>query len=499
MGVQAAVIAFSCSSCGLRLKLPAEAAGRRARCGSCKEVVRVPEAAPVAAMSRAGSVAAGAGRDVEDELGDFLSDMISEDREYEPADGFAPPRRFQRSARKPERDVDDELDEPTQAEVAELREREAAKRTLAAAKASPASSAPPAASATRDAAAKPAPVPATAPAPRPAAAATAGTAGTAGTAAPAAPAASASSAEPGYPVHTPGPFLAVRAISALGIRLAFPAQQLSDTRFRASFPPVCVFSGKPVTRGGYARPMVFNNHHGEGDERVRMVELRHEKTVLQQYSAKAFVEETARMEELPDPFDLAMPYPVSAGHHESSLRCEAHVSVRHAGYCEVVIPSPEAALAWVGAVNGVCHATHRQLGEKGSKVSSEAWTRLPQAVRERIGMWCTFRRGERFLAYARDSHCQPKDAGLGGVLVTDQRLIFHLYRTTWSMDLDRPLAIHCRFRDETFGLAARQEDGELRPMCSLLRGDAALLFEALEDAATDLTVVPEEANVASAA
>ncbi len=495
MGVQAAIIAFSCSSCGLRLRLPTEAAGRRARCGSCKGIVRVPAATPVAQTPRPAVVSAvgpaGGVRDVEDELGSFLSEMISEDREFEPTDGFAPPKRFQRAARRPREDVDEELDEPTQAEAEELRQKEAAR---AAAKASG-----PAAAAAKPAApvvAAPKPEPRAAPAPAPA---------PGPIASPAAPepaaatVAASASAAPGFPVHTPGAFLSVRSISALGIRLAFPAQQLQDPRFRASFPAVCVFSGKPITRGGYARPMVFNNHHGEGDERVRMVELRHEKTILQQYSAKAFVEETARMEELPDPFDLAMPYPVSAGHHESSLRCEAHVSARHGGYCEVVIPSPEAALAWVGAVNGVCHETHRQLCDKGSKVSSEAWTRLPQAVRERIGMWCTFRRGEHFLAYARDSHSQPKDAGLGGILVTNQRLVFHLYRTTWSMDLRQPLKVYCRLRDETFGLAARQGEEELRPMCSLLRGDAALLFEALEDAAADLTVVPEEANLATAA
>ena len=245
--------------------------------------------------------------------------------------------------------------------------------------------------------------------------------------------------------------------------------------------------------------MVFGNQHEGNDELVRAVELRHETTIGKAFDPAAFVVETTLLRELPAPFDLALPYAVSPGHHDSSLRCEAHVSTRHAGYCEVVIPSPEAALAWVARVNGVCHPGHRLLEEKGSKVSSEAWTRLPQVTRDRIAMWCTLRRGERFLAYARDSHSTAKDAGLGGILVTDQRLVFHLYRTTWSVSLREPLTLFSRARGETFGLAARSADEEMRPMCNVLRGDAALLFDALEDAADDLTVEAENPDLAAAA
>lgn len=490
--IAADAIRFSCPGCRRALRLPAEAAGRRARCGGCKEVVRVPEAKPQPVKTADPSPAT-----LEDELGDFLSDMIAEERDPDSTDGFARPKRFQRVARRRDSDdleEDDDFDPLAESDARAQRELE--RRAAPGQNSSPAP-APKAA----------APAPAPAPAPkvaqtRPSPEIRAQPSGQAPTPqAMVAPAPSTATAPvpKGFPTLAQGPFLEVRSISALGVRLVFPANQLKNEIFRGSFPSVCVFSGAPITKGSYARPMVFNNHHGEGDERVRMVELRHEKTILSTYSGPAFVNETPIMKELPSPFDLAIPYPVTAGHHESSLRCEAHVSAHHDGYCEVLIPSPEAALAWVAAVNGICHPSHQLLLEKGSRVSSEAWIRLAQSTRDRIGMWCTFRRGENFQAYARDSHSTPKDAGLGGVLVTDQRLVFHLYRTTWSMDLAKPLRIYSRARGETFGLAAQSEDNDMKPMCSVLRGDAALLFEALEDHAADLTVIPEDIDLSHAA
>ena len=453
----AAAIRFSCPGCQQLIKVPAQAAGRRARCGSCKEVIRVPEPPrPEAEPKRPA-------QGVEDELGDFLSNMLAEDRDPDHDDPFARPKRFQRPAPRPAAaatEGGDDLDELSQEDAQALQKLQADR---------PAEPAAAAAAAGRDSIFGGASGPA-------------------------------SAAIPGFPSDPdPGPFLEVRAISALGVRLAFPAAQLKDPRFRASTPPLCVFSGRRVGPGAYTRPMVFNNHHGEGDERVRMVELRHEATIQRAYDPAGFVHETAKLAEMPAPFDLPLPYAVSAGHHESSLACEAHVSARHAGYCEVVIPSPEAALAWVGAVNGVCHPAYARLEEKGSALSSAAWTRLPQATRDRITMWCTFRRGERFLAYARDSHSTAKDAGLGGVLVTDQRMVFHLYRTTWSMDLQKPLTLYSRPRGEVFGLAASSDGEPMKPMCNVLRGEAALLFEALEDAAEDLTVDFENENMTAAA
>ncbi|BAM03329.1 hypothetical protein [Phycisphaera mikurensis] len=468
-----AVIKFDCPGCRQRIRLPGEAAGRRARCGSCKEVVRVPALqAPKPEPKPARAV------NVDEELGDFLSDMLSEDREFGTHDAFAPPKKFDRAARQAARAREtDELSEEDEDALDALRER--------APEPEPAARAKPAAGAPRPPAA-PAPASqAATPAPRVAAAATAAAAPPAG-----------------YPVDAnPGPFLMVRSISAVGIRLCFPMEQLRDPRFRASVPGICVFSGKPLGGNAYARPMVFNNQHEDGDELVRMVELRNEKAIRGKYSAAAFVEETGLLEELPPPLNLAMPYAVSAGHHESSLACEAHISntAAHAGYCEVVIPSPEAALAWVAAVNGICHESFALLQQKGSRVSSEAWTRLPQSTRDRIGMWCTFRKGEHFRAYARDSHSSEKDAGLGGILVTDQRLVFHLYRTTWSLPLSEPLTLFVRARNATFGLAALPAGGEMRPMCNVLRGDAALLFDALEAVAENLKVETEDEGLAEAA
>lgn len=501
-------ILFSCPGCRSSLRLPAEAAGRRARCGRCKEVVRVPLAeAPPQAPSRP--------TNLEDELGDFLSEMISSERDPDETDGFARPKRYERPAQRYESDdVEDDLDDVDDAVDLALGHGKRPEPAPSPARAplgaqakgalgsgAPAKKTPSAATPAPTTAAKAAPA-----ASPSAASALAGSPKPVATEAPvkAAPVSPAPGkvsppVPEGFPSLAQGPFLEVRSISALGVRLVFPAAQLKDKVFRGSFPAVCVFSGEPIGKGSYARPMVFNNHHAEGDELVRMVELRHEKTILSAYSGQAFVEETPIMKELPSPFDLAIPYPVTAGHHESSLECRAHVSGRHDGYCEVVIPSPEAALAWVARVNGICHPSHTRLLEKGSRVSSEAWTRLPQATRDRIGMWCTFRRGERFKSYARDSHSTPKDAGLGGILITDQRLVFHLYRTTWSVDLSKPLKIFSRVRGETFGLAVQTGNEEMRPMCSVLRGDAALLFESLDEAAADLKVIHEDENLTAAA
>ena len=293
----------------------------------------------------------------------------------------------------------------------------------------------------------------------------------------------------GPPRRPSTPFLAVYRCSIAGVELIFPESQLADPLFRASMPERCVITGEHRGEADLsARPMVFINKDENGDRQARAIETQFEVAVDPSYQHHDYMGKIGTIDGLVAPFDLPLPYLVSANLFEASLRCLSVRSDSHPAYCRVIIPAAATAAEWIANVNGTANEAWHYLQQQASRLSCEAWVRLPHVIRDRINAWCSFAPGESFVAYARHAETVAKEAGLGGLLVTDQRLIYHMFRKNIEFPLDRPLRV--RVRHDTHGVHfAAANDGEpLKKLGPINVHEVPLVFEALESAAANLTI-----------
>ena len=292
------------------------------------------------------------------------------------------------------------------------------------------------------------------------------------------------------------PHLAVRQVRLTGVTLAFRERCMHHPRFRLSFPRACAFSGD---REGtlIARPMIFINHH-TGEEEARNLEMKYEHTLTPGTPLEIVAEAIDRVEGMAQPFDRPLLYFASQEYFDSAVHCQAFRPSQEWGYCEVTIPNPQVALAWFAAINGVCDPQYLQLAAAVSQLSDEAWQRLPSETRNRIAVWCRFMRDEHFVAYARDADLPAKDAGLGGVVLTNQRLISRRFRNTEMLLLDQLEAVHLENASGVVKMRVEAADGRAFDLNPIPRGDAPFIFDALEQAVPDLKIHTAGPDVAAA-
>lgn len=243
------------------------------------------------------------------------------------------------------------------------------------------------------------------------------------------------------------PHLVVRRVSVDGVLLAFDAKWLHHDRFRWSVPVRSAFNGEPDREKLTARPMVFLDAVVDPAPRARPIELRYEEEVVRKEDTPwGIAGRMGLLQNLRSPFDRPIVY---YAHGDASLpamscRVRALGDERHVQVCEVLVPNGRVAIEWLAAVNGNCGEEYPLLCEEIERSGQTAWDELPQKVRDRLEPWCGFQRGERFLAYFNDPDFSSSEKGLAGVVVTDKRLIYHKYRRLRSVSLHSPATLHLR-------------------------------------------------------
>jgi hypothetical protein len=95
-------------------------------------------------------------------------------------------------------------------------------------------------------------------------------------------------------------------------------------------------------------------------------------------------------------------------------------------------------------------------------MSNEAWDALSETCRQRLAVWCKFAPGERFRDYLPDADVARHDVGLAGVVITDDRLIYHKYRLFGEVRLDSDATLVVRRDDRIAVLAIEKGDKRVR-------------------------------------
>ena len=242
--------------------------------------------------------------------------------------------------------------------------------------------------------------------------------------------------------HKNQPLLHIMEVSTGGVRVGFESHWLSESNFRASMPFRCIQSGATTEEGLegqralIARPLAWvdkaTGHFTDAQE----LEHRYEVHVRDQLTAREVLQQMRPIEELPPPFNNPMPYFVSDQvASQVTVLCETTAS-RSGAQCEILIPNSQYALDWLGRVNGVCGEDYAELESQVIRIEAESWREVPERVRSRLAVWFDLQIHERFLAYFNDSDFSSSDAGLAGVALTDQRLVWCRYHQKGQIPLE---------------------------------------------------------------
>ncbi len=290
----------------------------------------------------------------------------------------------------------------------------------------------------------------------------------------------------GYPgqlrPRSPRPYLVVREVMMNGVKLAFAAEWLKHEVFRTSMPIRCAFSGRGPDAGLVSRPMVFVNRCHDSTQQARSLEMRYEQRLGKQHSPREHVRGIGRMPMLAEPFDQPLLYYAQSGKVGDALSCTASVDREVEGEsCEILIPHGEVAVEWLSRVNGRCGDEYALLKSAVATLRNDAWSELSDKCRQRLEIWCKFERGERFKLYLNDADLTTSDAGLGGVVVTDRRLLYHKFRHSRSLSLNQSAVLHLR-TDEKFTRLTLESGGRLARAGKINRSDTPRLVEALSTA-----------------
>lgn len=271
------------------------------------------------------------------------------------------------------------------------------------------------------------------------------------------------------------PHLVVDSVSQKGVMLVFDSSFLENPGFRVSMPIACAFSGARKRSDLMARPFAFFDQSQGALRNAQEVEAGHEHRMIDAIVTEDLVTLMGRLEKLPPPFNLPMPYYVGIDHVHMSIEC--HTLRREEGgtTCYVLIPNGWYALEWLRNVNGACGSEYRLLTHDVALLWSKAWEGVSEVVRQRLGTWVGFEPGERFRFYVNDAEFGSKDEGLAGVVFTDRRMIYHRYHRHGSVNFcDNPHMV-IRPDGDFAGLTIRSDAGNIKAARFRLRDLDALI------------------------
>ncbi len=278
------------------------------------------------------------------------------------------------------------------------------------------------------------------------------------------------------------PHLVVTRTSHAGVTLAFDAIWLHHEAFRGSMPVRCAFCGRNKRDELIARPLVFDDRaltdKATLELAIAVLEHRH----LGDRSPRQIGEHISHVPHMPPPFHLPMPYFVSTRYAHLSVHCLTRNRSDGGVTCEVLIPDPHTALAWVCNVNGMCGPEYELLEREVAMLHGEAWRALSETCRDRIAYWCKLHPGEQFRLFTNDADFGKRDEGMGGLVLTDQRLVFCKYHHRGQVRLDDPAVIRIKVADRFAALTLVSGNDRLR-MVKIAEHDLPALLEALAQAA----------------
>jgi hypothetical protein len=291
-------------------------------------------------------------------------------------------------------------------------------------------------------------------------------------------------------VHGPIPHLVVHDVSQEGVVFAFDAIWLEHVGFRLSMPMECIFTGNSSRNELLARPLIFEDQCKMLGRSRTELEMRHEHHLIAGQTAHDAMRSIDKIEFLPKPFNLPMPYYVDKKHTAHSVHAWTESPALGETTCFVQVVSGDYALHWLLRVNGAVGPEYDMLAREVASMWSGPWASLSELVRSRLEVWCKFVPMEHFRLFLPDSDFSRADTGLGGIVLTDRRLVYCKYKHRGSYPLDQPSQLHVRVDRDIADLTLHHTGGRTR-ICKLHMADLPQLVDMLSASGTMRIVIDE--------
>ncbi|NLF29580.1 MAG: hypothetical protein GX591_01690 [Planctomycetes bacterium] len=262
---------------------------------------------------------------------------------------------------------------------------------------------------------------------------------------------------------------------ALGAFVLFPPSMLNDSAFRSSMPRCCLGCGSKshlrvhVVRWQSIYNSADRSQRREDDKPVpatvgaeNLIDLPDDKLL-----AALPVQPN-----VPNPYNLPFPYYI-CGRCSPVGAIMTHVRQDAQGneVCEIGISSLKRAAQFLARNLGRDHEDFKRLYEEIQRGQGDSWSALPLAVRNRIDKWFRAAEGERFVCYLRDSDFAKAESGLGGLVITDRRVVFHKFACHREFPIAEPMEIQVDQHDSIYRITFTSK--EVKP--AVLKSDPTLL------------------------
>jgi hypothetical protein len=280
--------------------------------------------------------------------------------------------------------------------------------------------------------------------------------------------------------------LHVKRVKDGTVLIEFASQLLEIPAFRSSIPMRCLKSGESDPSKLIARPLAWIDRLRGEPTTAREFSDVYARQVPLGLDERQFVDSLFPIDQLPMPFNLQMPYYLSAAHDKS---VEIPSRVIHTDYgvgCEILMPLSAVVMEWVGRVNGICGPEFVEMQRAVMVRQSQAWLALPDRVRQRLSGWFGWRPDERFLIFLPDSDFARADEGLAGLVLSSKRLVYCKYRAKGQHDLTKKATLIFEWQD-SFCQLILEKDGERCEMVRLRRETVQALRLLLEGVQTEIT------------
>ncbi|MBI1375103.1 MAG: hypothetical protein GC159_20485 [Phycisphaera sp.] len=251
--------------------------------------------------------------------------------------------------------------------------------------------------------------------------------------------------------------LYVEELNNKGVSLIFNSAVIKLDRFRGSMPMRCAVCGQGDGVALTARPLVWVDRIKEGTP-AGEIEVLYQIKVKPAWTGLDVIRAMTTMDKFSPPLGEPVPYYVCDAHADkTSIRCRTFDTARGL-FCRATLPNASVARDWIACVNGTINRQYVRVAEHVERIDGGAWRELDDLVRQKIAVWFEFQDGEQFLAYFMDPDFMVKDAGLAGVVVTDQRLVYCKYQKKGAIPLDSDGDLIAAEIDAHFELQHRLDD-----------------------------------------
>lgn len=242
-------------------------------------------------------------------------------------------------------------------------------------------------------------------------------------------------------------------LDQMGAFFIFPASLLANEQFRASMPRCCLNCGSANNLTVHL--IVWN---AKLPERLRTkgqsLRVRVTQEELVHLGGPELVRHLPAVPDMPSPFDLPMPYFI-CNICAPTGAVMTHIRPREDGTeeCELGISSMKRAAEFLAHNLGRDHEDYKRLLSETEKRLNDPWRALPLAVRNRIGQWYTAGQDERFISYIQDMDFAKAESGMGGLVLTNRRLIFHKLGAHREVPLKERIELRVHEQENKYQLA----------------------------------------------